>query len=101
MTDGDDLPSEPPGQGADRVRCKAGGVAPRNVGDLAGRTLGQTRRVPQRVLRPRFGIAQKLIGRDPQRLAHLMDQREVWFDLRALVARVAVLLDAKRSGKMA
>ncbi len=48
-----------------------------------------------------LGEAQQLVGRHVQRGAHLVDQRQAGLDLRPLVARVAVFLDAERFGEVA
>src|SRR6185436_6364373 len=48
-----------------------------------------------------LGKAQELVGRHVQRGAHLVNQRETGLDLRPLVARVAVFLDAERFGEVA
>src|SRR5262245_1036403 len=49
----------------------------------------------------KVGKAQQLVGRNPQRLAHLVNEREARLHFSALVARVAVLLDAEGFGEIA
>ena len=47
-----------------------------------------------------FRKSQQLVGRHPQGLAHLVNQRQARLDLRSLVSRVAVLLDPERLGEV-
>jgi hypothetical protein len=96
--DGHRLGGETPGKRADGVRPVTAAIAP---GYLSGRRLGETWCRLEEALHPRFYKTQKLVGRHPQRLAHLVNEGEARLDLGPLVAGIAVLLDAQRPGEIA
>src|SRR5262245_47909812 len=97
--------------GGHRLRREAPGERTHGVRPLAARLAavpacavgrGSLRKVGDRAPEvSEIGEAQQLVGRDPQRLAYLVNEREAWLHFRALVARVAVFLDPERFGEIA
>ena len=97
VADGDRLGSEPPGQRADGVRALLPASPAVVPPAIARRSPPPPCPGGSRDWRSCLGLSetQELVGRHAQRLAHLVNEREARLDLGALVARVAVLLDAR------
>ena len=102
VADGHRLGGEAPGKRARRHRPATAAVPAVGVWAISpAAASARPGAGSYRTLLPELGKTQQLVGRHAQRLAHLVNEREARLDLGALVARVAVLLDAQRLGEIA